>query len=97
MDIKSIFLSAHVYWVSIVRLVIIPVISIAYLAFFRIDNSTISFALLIAACAPVGSNVAVYAQKLNLDYEYSVKLVCLSTCLCILTMPIVIAVAQCWL
>ena len=47
-------------------------------------------ALLICSIAPVGSNVAVYAQKLNGDYKYAVKTVCLSTLLSVLTMPVII-------
>ena len=37
----------------------------------------------------MGSNVAVYAQKLDMDYTYAVKIVCLSTILSLVTMPIV--------
>ena len=32
----------------------------------------------------------VYAQKLNSDYKYAVKTVCLSTLLSVLTMPVII-------
>ena len=51
-------------------------------------------ALLIAACTPIGSNVAVYAQKLDRDYTYAVQLVCLSTLLSIISMPLIMGVSS---
>lgn len=54
----------------------------------------ISAALLIAASAPVGSNVAVYAQKLEMDCTYAVQTVCLSTLLSAITMPAILALSQ---
>ncbi len=52
------------------------------------DNPLCAQALLIAAIAPVGSNVAVYAKKLDKDYGYAVGIVCLSKLLSIITMPV---------
>ena len=48
--------------------------------------------LLLSACAPVGSNVAVYAQKLGKDYTHAVKIVCLSTFLSVITMPLLMMI-----
>lgn len=37
--------------------------------------------LIIVNAAPIGSNIAVYAQRLGLDSSYAVQMVCLSTLL----------------
>lgn len=50
--------------------------------------------ILILAAAPIGSNVAVYAQLYGCDYKQAVKEVVLSTLLCILTMPVIIGVSD---
>ena len=44
-------------------------------------------ALLIAAACPVGTNVAVSAQLYGGDYTYAVRIVVMSTLLCVLTVP----------
>ena len=43
---------------------------------------------------PIGSNVAVYAQKQGKDHTYAVKIVCLSTILSIVTMSLIMALAS---
>ena len=49
---------------------------------------------MLAAAAPVGSNVAIFAQIYHKQYTDAVKDVCLSTVLSILTMPVVIGLAE---
>jgi hypothetical protein len=89
-EIRSMFTDIHLYYVSGVRLLLIPVISVIVMKVFMSSYETISISLLLAASAPIGSNVAVYAQKLNQDYTYAVKIVCLSTILSVITMPLII-------
>ncbi len=91
-DIRSIFIDIHLYLVSSVRLIFIPLVSLLLMNIFFKENRDIAASLMIACCAPVGSNLAVYAQKLDLDYTYAVKLVCLSTILSIVTMPMIIMI-----
>ena len=89
-DMKSMITDKHGYITSLVRLVIIPVISLILIKMTLASTyPEISKTLLIVASAPIGSNVAVYAQKLNMDYTYAVRIVCLSTVLSLITVPIV--------
>ena len=50
--------------------------------------------LLISAIAPVGANVAVYAQLHSKDYVYASKTVVISTLLSLVSMPAVVLLAQ---
>ena len=50
-------------------------------------------ALIIAAAAPVGSNLAVYVQRQGGDSQAAAGMVCLSTILSIITMPLVLLVS----
>lgn len=79
---------------SLVRLVLIPLITMAIFLLFPSIDETIRLAVLIAACAPVGSNIAIFAALYNADDVYSVKTVCLSTILSIVTLPPIILLAQ---
>ncbi len=89
---SELFTQPRLYGVSAVRLVLIPVLTALLLRLLPDSYDTLRTTLLIVASAPVGSNVAVYAQKLGKDYAYAVRLVCLSTILSILTMPVLVAV-----
>jgi len=46
-------------------------------------------ALLFAAAAPVGANVAIFAQLYGQDYTEAVKDVCMSTVFSIVSMPVI--------
>lgn len=49
--------------------------------------------LVIVNAAPIGSNIAVYAQRLGLDSSYAVQMVCLSTLLSLITLPVMLSLA----
>ena len=51
-------------------------------------------ALLIVAACPTGSNVAVYAQLYDSDYSYAVETVIISTLLSIVTLPLIVQLAE---
>ncbi len=92
-DFHDMIFTARNYWVCAVRLLLIPLMSIVLLSLFSGVSVSLRYALLIAACAPIGANVAVYAQRLNGNYTYAVQLVCLSTLLSIITMPLIMGLA----
>lgn len=87
----SLFTEPRLYAASAVRLVLIPLLTMLVLRLLPAAYADLRTTLLIVASAPVGSNVAVYAQKLDGDYAYAVRLVCLSTLLSIVTMPLLFA------
>ncbi len=91
-DIRKMVGRASLYQVSLVRLVIIPVLSLLLLPLVPESLHNMKMALLLAVSCPVGSNVAVYAQLHDRDYPYAVETVVISTLLSILTMP-----AMAWL
>ena len=95
MDVKKALGSREIYLASAVRLILVPLVSWAllYLLFPGLSYA-MKTAIYIAAMAPVGSNVAVYAQKQGKDYSYAVGLVCISTVLSIVTMPLLILLAD---
>jgi len=93
-NIRSIFTDKKIYWASLIRLAVIPLASIAVLCLLPDTVNPMKLTLLISASAPIGANVAIFSQKVGLDYTHAVKLVCLSTILSIISMPLLILVAS---
>ena len=87
-------LNKKAYLCTFLRLIIIPLCSMALLSLLPSEYNTIKLTVLIAAAAPVGSNVAIFAQINNLDYTQAVKDICISTVLCIFTIPIIVGFAD---
>jgi len=92
--LKALFSGWQGYAVSVVRLAVIPLITAVLLAVIPLGSYQMKLSMLIFAAAPVGSNVAVYAQLYGKDYRKAVKEVVLSTLLCIVTMPLIIAFGE---
>ena len=93
-DPKTLFNDLHLYVVAAARLVLIPLLTILVLKLLPAEYAAIATTLVIVAAAPIGSNVAVYAQKLGKDYAYAVRGVCLSTLLSAITMPLLMLFAN---
>ncbi|MCD8076682.1 MAG: AEC family transporter [Lachnospiraceae bacterium] len=92
--LKSLFTDKLVYKCTAVRLLLIPALTIVLMLVVPGEYQTIKLTVLIAASAPVGSNVAIFAQLYGQDYTRAVKEVCLSTLLCIVTLPLIVGIAN---
>lgn len=90
---KEILKGKQVYLCTLLRLTVIPLFSMAVLSLLPAKYNMIKLAVLIAAAAPVGSNVAIFAQVNKKDYTQAVKDICLSTVLCIFTIPVIVGIA----
>ena len=86
-DLRSIFLSKEIYMCVLLRLLIIPLATLGVFVILPVDNIVIIMVVLIAASTSVGGNIAIFAQQYNKDYILSVRTVCLSTILSIVTIP----------
>ena len=89
-ELKSVFSDGILYASAGVRLLLIPALTALCLLLLPLDG-TLCLAILIAASAPIGSNVAIFAQIHRQDYSLAVREVCLSTILCVVTIPLLIA------
>lgn len=87
---SELFTDRHTYLCTVVRLIIIPLLTLLILTPLPKEFLTIR----LAAAAPVGSNVAIFAQIYGANYRDAVKDVYLSTLTSIITMPVIIAAAN---
>lgn len=92
--LAELFTERIVYKCVVIRLILIPALTILLMMALPAEHLMIKLAVLIVASAPVGSNVAIFAQLFDQDYSRSVKEVCLSTLACIITMPMLIGIAS---
>ena len=87
-------LDKRVYGCVLLRLVVIPAVVLAVFWALPISNQNVALAAYLAAATPVGANICVFAQQYDCDYEFSVVTVCLSTVLSIVTVPLMVSLAQ---
>ena len=92
MKLRDLFTDRAVYLCALMRLIVIPLATAAVLALIP-GNEMLKMSVLIVAAPPVGSNVAIFAQMEGLDHTQAVKDICLSTVLCIVTIPVVVTAA----
>ena len=93
-ELKKLFTEALTYKAAAIRLLVIPIATVLLLWPFAARFREICLAVLIAAAAPIGSNVAIFAQLYEKDYTRAVRQVCFSTLAGIATMPVIIAIAM---
>ncbi len=89
---KTLVTRGQLYWTSLVRLMVIPLATMLLFAVLP-GSADARMVVLMGAAAPVGSNVAVYAQLYDDDYPYACQTVAHSTILSILSIPAVLMLA----
>ena len=82
------------YLVSFVRLILIPLVCIFVLKVIPFGSIDLKLSILLACAAPVGSNVAIFASQYDKDYKKGIENVCISTLICILTLPLIMYIAS---
>ena len=87
MSAKELFTSKSAYVCTFLRLIAIPAATLLVICFVPGVKMEIKQVILIAACTPVGSNIAIFAGRYGKDYKLSVVTVCLSTVFSIVTVP----------
>lgn len=98
-SLKEIFFNKRAYWVCFVRLILAPLLLIVIFKILAVNTwvqggDIIINTILIMSFAPVAVIVTMFAQHYDLNVSYSSQLVSLSTILCIISMPLMLLVAQ---
>lgn len=91
---KDLFTHVTSYKVCLVRLMIIPAVTLLALWGLPIGDYELKQTVLILAAAPIGTNVAVYAQLNGGNYKQAVNEVVLSTVMSAFTMPLIIGISD---
>ena len=92
-NFKNIFVKKEIYFVSLLRLVVVPVIMLFVFKLIGVRGNMLT-ALTISASAPVATNTAMYAAKYDNDTALSSELVGQTSVLSVITMPVIVALAS---
>ena len=92
-NLKKAFTDAGAYLAMAVRLVVVPLLAMVVMCGLNVDK-TIMIACVIASAAPTAATTTMFAAKFNRDVELSVSVVASTTLVSILSMPLVVALAE---
>ena len=99
MDLKKIFTHKRVWFITALRLLAVPLICVFALRVASRHTSVpngdmILLITLLATASPSGSTITQMAQVYGADTEYACSINVVTTLLCIVTMPIMVALYQ---
>lgn len=91
-DLRSCFRDRQVYFVTVLRLLILPLLTLAVFLLLPLD-SVLRDSMLISAAAPVAMVCSMFGQVYGTDYLFSTRAVAVSTILSAVTIPLLIALS----
>lgn len=99
MDFKKLLSYHRLWFISVLRLIIYPLIGVAFLKFSGItglapEGATILMITLLAMTTPSASTVTQMAQVYGRDADYASAINVVTTLFCILTMPLMVTLYQ---
>ncbi len=92
-DWKTIFADKRIFITALIKIVLVPIITLAILRGVGITG-TLLVAIVLSASAPTASNTVMFSAKYDRDTALASKVTSFVSVLSILTMPVMIAVAQ---
>ena len=99
MDLKKLMSYHRLWWITLLRLVGIPLIGIVLLKYSGLaalvpEGRTILLVTLLAICTPSASTLTQMAQVYGKDADYASAINVVTTLLCVVTMPLMVALYQ---
>ena len=92
-DWKTIFSDKRIFTTALVKIILIPLITVIALKLFGFGG-TLLVACVLSASAPTASATVMFAAKYGRDTGLASKVTSFISVLSILTMPVMIAIAQ---
>ena len=99
MDLKQIFTNKKVYFISVLRLIVLPIfalilIKLSHLAAFSADGDKIMLIVFLAIITPSASTVTQMCQVYGNDSQYASAINVVTTLFSIVTMPLLVMLFQ---
>lgn len=92
-DWKTIFSDKRIFVSALVKIILVPLITVASLKLLGFGG-TLLVACVLSASAPTASNTVMFAAKYDRDTGLASKVTSLVSVISIITMPVMIAIAQ---
>ena len=95
MNLRNIFENVKVYFISFLRLVVIPVISLAILKISGLvnihpDGKKLLLIVFLAVITPSASTITQMCQGYGNDSKYASAINVMTTVVCVVTMPLMV-------
>lgn len=91
-DLKKILKKVSIYRVSLMKLIVMPLLTLVFLAVAGFDYK-VAYVILIAAACPTATTTTMMAIRYNKNYTYASEIFAISTTLSIVTIPLVTLIA----
>ena len=91
-SLRTIFSDKFVWLGVFARNILVPAIFIVLLGLLPIDPVA-RMAILISIATPVGAMLVIFSVRHDQDTQFATRLLCLSTLLCVITLPVALVVA----
>ena len=91
-SLRTIFSDRFVWLGVLARNVLVPAIFVLLLGLLPIDPVA-RMAILISIATPVGAMLVIFSVRHDQDTQFATRLLCLSTLLCVITLPVTLVVA----
>jgi predicted permease len=92
-DWKTLFSDKRIFVSALVKVIVVPLVTIFSLKLFGFSGTLLT-ACVLSASAPTASNTVMFAAKYNRDTALASKVTAFISVLSIITMPVMIAIAQ---
>ena len=83
----------RIYLITAVKLLVIPAIMTAILAFLPV-NSTVLCTMLVAADCPTATTCTIFALRYDANYKYASEIFAISTLISLITIPVIVSLAE---
>ena len=91
--LRSLLRSPRAYYVSLIKLIVLPAIMILLLLFIQIPEA-VKVTLILAAGCPAGACCTMFALRYQKNGEYASVIFTVSTILAGITLPVLMAVSE---
>lgn len=92
-DLKKMFFRPQAYLVALLKLIVMPLISLAVFRLMGLSGTLLS-ALILSASAPTANNTVMFSTKYGRDNEAASQTIAVVSFISIITMPVMIALSQ---
>lgn len=92
-DLKKMFLHVRIYWVCFLKLIIMPLAVLIFLAIFPMDRM-VAYTTLVAAACPTATTLTMMSIRFKRNYTYASEIFSFSTVLSVITIPVITYIAD---
>lgn len=92
-DLKKIFSHIRIYWISFLKLFLVPLVVLAFLVLLPIDRK-VAYTTLIASACPTATTLTIMSIRFGRNYTYASEIFSFTTVLSVVTIPVITFIAD---